>query len=240
MWQRSLVDLHCALSKPNRRDAVHAVTGFKRKVLLIAGPRLFWAYLHLVSATSRLVWQGDDIPDTRVDRANGLLYAFWHGRQIILPLVRRQDTIHCLISASRDGEYVARIAALFGKKSIRGSSSKGSTQALKAMMRALRSGECVAITPDGPRGPANEVKPGMVQMAQALGTPIVPVAFDASRKKIFASWDRFHLPLPFSTIAIVFGQPVEVGRTESIDDACRRIKAALDNTTEQATQRLST
>lgn len=211
----------------------------KQKVLAWLVPALFWIYLWCIRLTSKMRVIGEEHPDSIRESRAGFIYAFWHNRQIILPLVRQGEPIHCLISSSRDGEYVARIARYFGKLSVRGSTTRGGFEAMKAMMRILRSGGTLAITPDGPLGPPFEVKPGIIQMAQALDCPIIPIAFDATRKKIFASWDGFHLPYPFGRIIVIFGEPFRVDRTESIEHACLRLKQVLDLTTEQATRELT-
>jgi len=106
------------------------------------------------------------------------------------------------------------------------------------MMRILREGGIVGMTPDGPVGPRLQVKPGIVQMAQAVGCPIVPIAFDASRKKVFASWDGFNLPYPFSRIVVIFGEPLGIPNSESIEGACMRLKQALDEAIAQAAREL--
>jgi len=201
-------------------------------------PRIAWMYLNFIVWTSRVTVYGSGYPDQLKKQGAGFIYAFWHNRQIILPVIRKDEPIHCLISSSRDGEYIARVANLFGKSAIRGSTTRGGFEAMKQMMRVLGSGGSVAITPDGPLGPALEVNPGVVQMSRALRTPIVPIAFDASKKKVFASWDGFNLPYPFSRIVIVFGKPLIIGESESTEEACLRLKQALDTVTSESAQRV--
>ena len=206
------------------------------KITLAVLPRIVWAYLHLIVRTSKLTVHGSVYPDELIEQRSGVIYAFWHNRQIILPVIRKNEPIHCLISSSRDGEYVARVAGLFGKNAIRGSTTRGGFEAMKQIMRVLESGGTAAITPDGPLGPALEVKPGVIQLSRAMGTPIVPIAFDASKKKVFASWDEFNLPYPFSKIAIVFGKPLIIDESETIEGACSRLKIALDEVTKESAQ----
>ena len=206
------------------------------KIALAVLPRIVWAYLHLIVRTSKLTVHGSVYPDELIEQRSGVIYAFWHNRQIILPVIRKNEPIHCLISSSRDGEYVARVAGLFGKNAIRGSTTRGGFEAMKQIMRVLESGGTAAITPDGPLGPALEVKPGVIQLSRAMGTPIVPIAFDASKKKVFASWDEFNLPYPFSKIAIVFGKPLIIDESETIEGACSRLKIALDEVTKESAQ----
>ncbi|MBT5031523.1 MAG: lysophospholipid acyltransferase family protein [Proteobacteria bacterium] len=214
---------------------------FLHYVLLLLGPPLAWLYLRFTQLSSRIVIDGHHfVEQVEVSNADapGFIFAFWHNRQIILPIVSSKSQIHCLISASKDGSYVAAIVRLFGKKSIRGSSSRGGFEAMKEMMRVLKAGDCVAITPDGPRGPAGEVNPGIIQMAQAVGVPIIPVAFDSTKKKVFSSWDKFILPYPFSKIAIVFGRPIEIAVAESIESGCEKVRIGLNASVEKATSML--
>lgn len=208
-----------------------------RNIGLHVLPRIAWIYLWATALTSRVKICGAEHPDRLRAEGSGFIYAFWHNRQIFLPIIRRGEPIHCLISSSRDGEYVARIAELFGKFAIRGSSTRGGFEAMKQMMKALNAHEIVAVTPDGPRGPPLIVKPGVIQMAGSVSCPIVPMAFDASRKKEFASWDRFCLPYPFGRIAIVFGSPVVIDPSEPVESGCQRLQKALDAATAEASRR---
>ncbi len=130
------------------------------KVLAWVVPVVLWLYIWLTRLTSRMQVTGAAYPDSVREAGRGFIYAFWHNRQIILPLLRREESIHCLISSSRDGEYVARVIGWFGKESVRGSTTYGGFEAMKAMMRILGNGGIVAMTPDGPLGPPYKVKPG--------------------------------------------------------------------------------
>jgi len=204
------------------------------KIAMAILPRVIWAHLKITVLTSRLSVCGTDHADRLARSGEGFIYAFWHNRQILLPLLRKDENIHCLISSSRDGEFVARLAGLFGKSAIRGSTTRGGFDAMKQLMRVLAQGGIVAITPDGPLGPAGEVQPGVVQVARAMGVAVVPVAFDASRKKVFASWDRFIMPCPFGRIGVVFGTPVQIEKSETLEAGTARLRAALDQTTADA------
>ena len=91
-----------------------------------------------------------------------------------------------------------------------GSSNKNPTNSLKKIFAKLKEKECLAITPDGPRGPVFEINSNIVKIASKFKLNIIPVTFGASKKKIFKSWDKFMLPLPFSRISLIYGNPVEV------------------------------
>jgi hypothetical protein len=115
-----------------------------------------------------------------------------------------------LISAHRDGRIIAGTMTHFGIETIAGSTSRGGSSALRAMLKRLKEGGCVGITPDGPRGPAMTVSIGTVNIARLAGVPIVPLTYATSRRRVLATWDRFHLALPFGRGVYLFGEPVEI------------------------------
>ncbi len=142
------------------------------------------------------------------------IYAFWHARLPLMwafPGVDRERT-HVLISAHRDGRLIARVMERLGLHVVTGSKSKGGAQALLGMIRLLRRGACIGITPDGPRGPRMRVQEGTIALARAAGVPILPITFSARKAKYFKSWDRLQMPLPFSEGVYVFGAPIVVPR----------------------------
>jgi len=159
----------------------------------------------------------------------GFIYAFWHGRQVFLAYLHMGDNLHPLISLSRDGELIARVCRSFGLEPVRGSSSRGGMEALMELKDVIDSGDRVAITPDGPRGPRCTVQPGVLFLAQKTGCPIVPVAFGARKAWVFKGWDEFIVPRPFNRIAMVYGQPVRIGIDDSLEIKGRELKAALDS-----------
>ncbi len=112
-----------------------------------------------------------------------VVFAFWHNRQLLMPLAYRGGGAYALISQHRDGELIARIAERLGIRTVRGSSTRGGAAALRELIRAGRSGADLAVTPDGPKGPRYVAKLGVVQLAKATGLPIVPVTFSCSKKK---------------------------------------------------------
>jgi len=118
---------------------------------------------------------------------------------------------HMLISAHRDGRIIAGAMTYFGIETIAGSTSRGGSSALRKILKRLKEGGCVGITPDGPRGPAMTVSIGIVNIARLAGVPIVPATYATSRRRELASWDRFHLALPFGRGVFLFGEPIEIG-----------------------------
>ena len=155
------------------------------------------------------------------------IHAFWHGHLFLMPYSYSGRRIAIMISEHRDGELIARTLGHFGHESIRGSTTSGGAAALRAAVRALRAGADVGFTPDGPRGPAQQVQPGVIQAARLAQAPIVPVAFGASSCKVMGSWDGFIVPYPFSRGVFLYGEPFFVA--ERADrDAMEQARLALE------------
>ena len=136
------------------------------------------------------------------------VYPLWHSHQLSAVWHLRRRGSGIVISASRDGEYIARVARSLGFHAIRGSSSRGGATALKEMIRFVEGGGEGGITPDGPRGPRCSISPGVLAVARATGRPIVPFAFGLSRFWELPSWDRFRIPKPFSRGVFMVGEPI--------------------------------
>ncbi len=145
-------------------------------------------------------------------RAKGtpIIFVFWHAHTLPLAWCHRDEGIVTLVSEHGDGETLVRLIRRWGFDSVRGSSTRGATKALKGLIRAARAGKDLAITPDGPRGPAREFKPGALAVAQATGLPVVPLAAGASRSWRVQSWDRSLIPHPFSRLCVAYGPPRSV------------------------------
>jgi lysophospholipid acyltransferase (LPLAT)-like uncharacterized protein len=196
---------------------------------------LCWLYIRLVAFTSTIKVIGSE-KETRFLKENiPFIYAFWHNRQFFLTYFRRNVPVHMLVSQSQDGEYISRTMQRFGIKPVRGSSTRGAVGALIQMIRLIREGKILGITPDGPRGPAREVQPGIIHLAKKTGCPIIPVSYDAFRKKVFSSWDEFLLPYPFNRIVFSVGEPLYLDKEEEDSCCAIRVKKALDEITNQGT-----
>jgi len=148
--------------------------------------------------------------------------ALWHNRLLIFPFVLRRFFSNrrgaALISASRDGDLLADAIRRFGFDIVRGSSSRLGASAILQLTDVLASGRDVVITPDGPRGPAYELGPGIIFLAQKSGAAVVPINMEYSSCWRLKSWDRFVLPRPFAKICVIVGQPHRVRSTNTVDD----------------------
>jgi lysophospholipid acyltransferase (LPLAT)-like uncharacterized protein len=170
--------------------------------------------LALLCRTYRWRVEGAEHYQAVRDSGRQPILALWHGR--ILPGLHyfRNRGIVVITSQNFDGEWIARILHRFGFGTARGSSSRGGTRARGQMRRELADGRPAAFTVDGPRGPARVVQRGVVFLAGATGHPILPYHIESDRYWTLNSWDRTQIPKPFSTVALVMGEPMCV---ESVD-----------------------
>lgn len=172
---------------------------------------LIHLYIRLVYRTSRWTVEGADFPLRLRAQGTPFILAFWHGRLLMIPMAWQQlAPMHMLISGHRDGRIIADAVRYFGIDSIAGSSNQGGTAALRAMVRFVRRGDCVGITPDGPNGPAMRAANGIVAAARLARAPIIAITYATSRRRILATWDRFHLPFPWSRGVYLWGEPIAI------------------------------
>jgi lysophospholipid acyltransferase (LPLAT)-like uncharacterized protein len=148
--------------------------------------------------------------------------ALWHNRLLVFPLILRrffpQRHGAALISASRDGDLLADAVQRFGYDVVRGSSSRLGASAILQLTQVLASGRDVVITPDGPRGPAYELGPGIIFLAQKSGAPVLPINLEYSRCWRLGSWDRFIVPWPFAKVRVLINRPHRVGPTATPEE----------------------
>lgn len=156
------------------------------------------------------------------------LFVLWHNRQLLAPYAYNhilpkewRSQLHALVSEHRDGRYVAIALAFNGMKDIPGSSSNSGRRALLGLIRVLREGNTVAVTPDGPRGPIYKLKPGVLKLAQISGLPIYYFTYGVKSSWVFNSWDKTFLPKPFSPAVAVCSGPFRVPENASSEDLKR-------------------
>lgn len=204
-------------------------------MLRAAAPYLAYLYVTLVGRTTRLKVRGAEHRQALRSSGQRFIYAFWHQRQVFFTYTHRHDRVAVLVSRSRDGEMIARTMRLSGIEACRGSSSRGGAAAAREMLETVASGLDVGITPDGPKGPAREVKPGVLYLAQRLGIPILPLTNALSRRLEFSgAWDRFQLPLPFGKAVLGYGAPIWVKDGDDLAAKAAELKASLDRLTLEA------
>lgn len=177
---------------------------------LAVAPRVVYGLIRLWFATCRVKVRGDGALRDFVRTGNTGIAAFWHYSFLFLFYFFRDFPAAVMVSASKDGEYIARLARLLGHVPVRGSSNRGGVKALRDMIDQLRQGWNSAIVADGSQGPARQAQAGCILMASKSGKPIFPVAWAADRALFFNSWDRTAVPLPFATVVVRVGEPLWV------------------------------
>jgi lysophospholipid acyltransferase (LPLAT)-like uncharacterized protein len=190
--------------------------------------RLDWAVragvllMRMLASTWRIRVVGYEGTKRAREAGEPLIFSLWHGELFPLLWQHRNEGARVLISEHRDGEIVARAALALGFGTVRGSTSRGGGRALLEMVRVLREGGEVAVTPDGPRGPARRYAPGVLVAAQRSRVPIVCVGLHVSRGWRLNSWDRFLIPRPFARITVAYSEPVHV-EAESAREAAEQV-----------------
>lgn len=164
--------------------------------------------------------------------------AHWHGDELGILHLLKPYNVSCIISTSKDGEIMNKAVQLLGAETVRGSSTRGGTKALKGIIRLKQRGRRPSVAVDGPKGPIYQAKPGVFQISRLTGLPIVPISFYASRTHIFEkAWNKTQLPLPFAQVTIVWGDPLPaVDRSQDPKDPelAKQLKTAIDQAKEKA------
>jgi lysophospholipid acyltransferase (LPLAT)-like uncharacterized protein len=184
----------------------------------------------------------DLITGHEVDRAiirsrKPAIYVLWHGRLLPCAFHYRDLDFGTMITRNRDGDYITGMIERWGFNVVRGSSSRGGSAALRSVLRLLRSGRAVALTPDGPRGPRQTMKVGPLIAAQIARVPIVPVSAGAARAWYFGRWDRFLVPKPFTRIPVGVGEPIEVPE-DAGDGKLEEIRLSIERRLNQLTDQV--
>lgn len=180
------------------------------QLALRLGPLLFKAIAHLLFATNRV--EQNSMTNLTQFEAQGqpFIVAFWHYSIFYILKLKSGRECVAMVSASQDGEYMARILRVMGLEVVRGSRSKGGLGALKEMVVWLARGTNAAIVADGSQGPPRQVQAGVILLSSRSGAPIIPVVWSANRYFAFRSWDRMILPKPFARISMWYGEPMIV------------------------------
>jgi len=191
---------------------------------------LFW--------TTRIEYVGYEEAKANINFKR-MIGAIWHSRILLISYLWKGWNAAILVSASEDGEFVARILEKQGQEPIRGSTTRHGVRALASIIRKLKQGQTGGVIPDGPQGPRFKVQPGIIAMAKKSGYPILPITYSAKRIKVFNSWDRFILPYPFTTCRMIYGRPVYVPKnadkeqealyTERLEEELCRITKEADS-----------
>lgn len=208
------------------KPTVHGIGGWRRIVLLPLG----WL-IRVWGATLRFEPAGDSEQWLRkIDEP--VAFVLWHNRLFLVSEVFRRyregRPVYGLVSASRDGAWLAGFFSIVGIRSVRGSSSRLGREAVTALVDVIRAGNDIGITPDGPRGPLYDFKAGALVVARRARAPILLLGAAYESAWQLKSWDRFLLPKPFSRVRVYCSQvsPAELAnRDESVENLRARLLA---------------
>ena len=191
---------------------------FKTKILYLV--------ILLSYRLNRVVVVGEE----NIKDLDSFILVSWHGKVLGLMEHMRHKGYFALVSQSRDGALITKIAKNFGYNFFRGSSNKGGKEAVKNIDYFFKknSNAKIIITPDGPTGPEHKVKPGALILSQNSNRPIVPMIVDVKNSWKFKNWHTFYLSKPFSKMRVVFGEPLYFNKDESIEKGTQKIEDALN------------
>ncbi|MDR0476644.1 MAG: lysophospholipid acyltransferase family protein [Desulfobulbaceae bacterium] len=184
--------------------------GLVYELSIRAVPWLLYWLLRLLFATCRLSDHGAERLTTAIANGTPVIGSFWHYSLLLVLYRVRGYSCVAMVSASRDGEYMARLLKRFGVDAARGSRNRGGVAALKELISNAVAGRHCAVVADGSQGPELRAQPGTVLLASRSGGSIVPIVCAASRYWCIQSWDRTIIPKPFSRIEVYFGETITV------------------------------
>ena len=220
---------------------VKYIAGFKLTQLLIS--LLGSLYVLFVYKTSTIDLKNRKNIDRLFKKNESFIYAFWHDQLLFCPLTWQSEfEIKVLISKHRDGDIVARLISKLGFKSIRGSThksgktkNKGGLTSARQMIKSLKNGISIGISPDGPKGPRHKVSDGILSISRLSNSSILPVGIGFKKKWVLNTWDKFIIPKPFNQITIIWGEAIPAIKDEkSINQTKNKLESKMENLTKRA------
>ncbi len=208
------------------------------RLLLIFVPFIASRLMLLLSFLLRSEIIGEEHLHSSWQQDKRVIIPFWHDQLLLLVFGYPDKHAKLLISASNDGELLARTMKYFDQDTVRGSSSRGGRAAFRQMLNLCKEPVDIVLTPDGPRGPRHEIKDGVLQLARMSGRPVVPLAFACSNGHRFKSWDRFLFPYPFGRGVYSYGVPLYFDKQDDIENCRERLMIAMKANQHQAEARL--
>ncbi len=211
------------------------------KLLLAVGPVVVAFLLRMWCRSCRVVAREDEDREREaVKKYDGCIYPTWHQRMFYFFHDFGSRHVTMMISKSKDGEYANALALKLGFYSVRGSATRGGRTAMHELIDKIRGGGHKAgMMADGPKGPPRVLKMGSIKIARETGRPIIPMMYGAKRRIVFKSWDRYFLPVPFTQVVLLHGEPVFV--PPDADEAeCERLRQIIERRMNEMADRCDT
>ena len=212
---------------------------FVQRLVLAVVPRLVSAMLWLVGKTWRFEVAAEEgvQPILSGERSPNRIFCFWHQCTLPCTVYFQHSLAVILVSRSFDGELITRILKRFRFDTVRGSSSRGGSEGLRALAHVLESGKTAIFTADGPRGPIYQTKMGPIRLGHLAGVPVSVFHLEPERAWVMKSWDRFLVPKPFTRIVVSWAQSVDVPKDlapDQYEDIRQKLNEALERARMQA------
>ena len=187
-------------------------------------------YIKFVSFTNSWSFINKKYVENLWKKNEAFILCFWHGRLLMMPLSwNKEKKINVLISAHSDGQLLSKTVKHFNIETITGSSSKGGSEAIRNIIKSLKSGISIGMTPDGPRGPRMKVNSAIIKIASLTGHKIVPLSYSVKKKFFLNSWDKFLVALPFGKGCFVWGKPIKIKKNISTNEDLKLSKILENN-----------
>lgn len=196
----------------------------RQNILRFAGNYLLFFLVNSLCKTLRISFTNKNIVDALEEADEKYVLAFWHGTMLLPWHLNRQKNFAALISKSKDGDLLNKLLKRWRYNVIRGSSSAGGEIALGIMIDYAKNNSSIAITPDGPRGPAFKLKAGAVITAKKSGLPLILMGVGYKKKKLLKSWDAFQIPYFFTQANVIFSEPIFINSSLNYDETSEIIK----------------
>ena len=187
-------------------------------------------YIKFVSFTNSWSFINKKYVENLWKKNEAFILCFWHGRLLMMPLSwNKKKKINVLISTHSDGQLLSKTVKHFNIETITGSSSKGGSEAIRNIIKSLKSGISIGMTPDGPRGPRMKVNSAIIKIASLTGHKIVPLSYSVKKKIFLNSWDKFLVALPFGKGCFVWGKPIKIKKNISTNEDLKLSKRLENN-----------
>lgn len=197
--------------------------------------------IRILGSTWRIRVTGGERLEKARSLTGSVIFAFWHGRLLVLTWTHRNLGIQVLASENYDGDLMGRIIERLGYGHLKGSTSRGGARAVRELRKVISDGLDVGLAVDGPRGPRGRVQQGATELGRLSGAAVIPLSSSADRRWLLGSWDRFQIPAPFAEVLLEYGEPIVIpphaGPEErersrrALESALGEITAALDRKT---------
>lgn len=185
-------------------------------------PKVTSYFASLVIRALGITWRIEIRGEDRLERArkisDSVIFAFWHGRLLVLSWTHRNRKVQVLASEHYDGDLMGKIIEWLGFGHLKGSTTRGGARAIRELKGVLADGYDIGLTVDGPKGPRGSVQQGATELSRLASCAVVPITNTASRRKLFDSWDRFQVPAPFAKVVVEYGEPLLVPAGTGAED----------------------